>query len=349
MCSRRTPEVGVDAGVLEARPQAAEARRSGGAVGLVPSARDAASRAAARRSRPASGQAARRIGSAHDFGFRYFLMLAWCSLGSWRRPCAAAVALRQEVQVVVLRVGVEGRIDRGDRRGGDRARAAGRLGRVRVVAGELGRAGRAGRRPFERRPRTCTLPLLDTAACRARACRGRRRPSGPTRDARSGTASGRAGSRRRRRSAAAPRRAWPRAPRSRPGSGPRRSSDRAPRARSAGPPTAASNLSSMSRTAPRRSCRAGRGTSPARGSPRGTRPRAATSQPRVVGEELGVRVLRELVELRGSISRPSIVSSLAVICSSRSPVRRAMSTYGVCRRGEERRDELVGRHDSRAG
>ena len=105
------------------------------------------------------------------------------------------------------------------------------------------------------------------------------------------------------------------------------------------------NLSSMSRIELLgASCRAGRGRSPARGSPRARRP-PGRLEPGVVGEELGGRVLGEVVEVRpGPSSSPSIVSSFAVICSSRRPVRRAISTYGIGRRVEQRGHELVGRH-----
>ena len=64
--------------------------------------------------------------------------------------------------------------------------------------------------------------------------------------------------------------------------------------------------------------------------------RAGPPEPRVVGEQLRGGMLGELVEVRRVHLRPSIVSSLAVICSSRRPVRRRDVHVRVVRRLEQR-------------
>ena len=70
------PEVGVDAGLREARPDALEAGRTRRPIGVVP-ALDVGCRRRRREVRR-DRQSARAAARAH--GLRYFLTFAWCSL-----------------------------------------------------------------------------------------------------------------------------------------------------------------------------------------------------------------------------------------------------------------------------
>ena len=165
------PEVGVDPGLARTGPGGGRAGQGGRPRSAsVQRARSAGVGGAGEVGRLGRRRGRRRRRS-RSFG-AYFFRFAWCSLQVFAKArVSSTVVLGEEVEVAVLRVGVERRIDRGDRRRADRAGRQARRG-CRCCSRRARPAARPSRsRLAERRPERVRLPVGDVELRRAPACR----------------------------------------------------------------------------------------------------------------------------------------------------------------------------------